>query len=340
MSPALWEKYSRQILFAPLGEPGQEKLLASRAVIVGCGALGSFHAAALARAGVGDIVIIDRDYVEGSNLQRQWLYEEADAEQGLPKAVAAARRLAAANSAVRVHPVVADLVPQNAEELLLPAGVILDGADNFEARYIINDVAVKHGVPWIYGAAVGSQGVTMPILPGRSACLKCLFPAPPSGPQLTCDTAGILNVTASLVASFQAADALKILSGNWDAVEPRLLELDVWNNTRRSISTRDRDPDCPACGRRDFLALAGEGRAPISLCGRDSVQIHARSGPINLLVLGETLRALGTVRANDYALRFFCHPYELTVFHDGRAIIKGTTDIGVARSLYARYVGA
>jgi len=334
------ERYSRQILFPPLGEEGQERLLAARAVVMGCGALGSFQAGALARAGVGEIVLIDRDYVESSNVQRQWLYDEADAAEALPKAIAAARKLVALNSAVRVHPVVADLTPQNAEDLLLPAGVILDGADNFETRYVVNDVAVKHGVPWIYGAAVASYGATMPILPGRTACLACLWPEAPGGPQPTCDTAGVLNVITSLVASLQVTDALKILAGKVAEVEPRLLSVDVWKNTWRGISTRERDPQCPACGRREFRYLAGAERPPISLCGRNSVQIHARRHPVDLGVLAETLRPLGAVRANEFALRFLCSPYEMTIFPDGRAIVKGTNDIGIARSLYARYIGA
>ena len=334
------ERYSRQILFAPLGEEGQERLQAARAVVMGCGALGSFQAGALARAGVGEIVLIDRDYVELSNLQRQWLFDEADAAEALPKAVAAARKLAQLNSAVRVDAVVADLTPQNAEDLLLPVGVILDGADNFETRYVVNDVAVKHRVPWIYGAAVASYGATMPILPGESACLACLWPEAPGGPQPTCDTAGVLNVITSLVASLQVADALKILAGKVAEVEPRLLAVDVWKNTWRAISTRERDPQCPACGRREFRHLAGVERPPISLCGRNSVQIHARQQAVDLGVLAETLRPLGTVRSNEFALRFLCPPYEMTVFPDGRAIVKGTSDIGVARSLYARYIGA
>ncbi len=327
------------MLFAPLGREGQEKLLASRAVIVGCGALGSLQANALARAGVAEIVIIDRDYVETSNLQRQWLFDEADAAEGLPKAAAAARKLATFNSAVTVRPVVADLTPQNAEELLLPAGVILDGTDNFDTRYVINDVAVKHGVAWIYGAAVGSYGVTMTIVPGVSACLSCLFPQPPSGMQPTCETAGILNAVASLVASLQIADALKILAGRQDALEHRLFSVDVWKNTYQSIAA-PRDPECPACGRREFRHLAGRDRPPITLCGRNSVQIHEHARPVDLRTLAESLGRLGKVRANEYALRFFCTPYELTVFSDGRAIISGTTDVGVARSLYARYVGS
>jgi adenylyltransferase/sulfurtransferase len=339
ISPLAREKYSRQILFPPLGEQGQEKLFGSRAVIVGCGALGSVQACALARAGVGDIVIIDRDYIEPSNLQRQWLFDEADAARGLPKAVAAAEKLAAINSEVRVHPVVADLTARNAEELLLPANVILDGTDNFEARYLVNDVAVKHGVSWIYGAAVGSSGFTMPVLPRVSACLSCVFPSPPSGNQPTCDTAGVLNAITGLVACLQVADAIKILSGSERSVEPRLFSIDIWSNQWRSISTRERDPECLTCARSEFRYLNGPDRPPISLCGRNAVQIHAPAGPVDLHSLGESLRPLGTVRTNEHALRFLCPPYEMTVFPDGRAIVKGTSDIGVARSLYTRYVG-
>ena len=339
MNPAEKERYSRQILFSPLGEQGQEKLLGSRAVIVGCGALGSLHANALARAGVGEIVLIDRDYVEASNLQRQWLFDEADAAEALPKSVAAARKLAAINSSVRAQAVVADLTAENAEALLVPAGVILDGTDNFDTRYLINDVAAKHGVAWIYGAAVGSYGLTMPILPGVSACLVCLFPQPPSGAQPTCDTAGILNAVTGVIASLQVADALKILAGRADEVDPRLLTADVWKGSFRAISTRAPNPECAVCRRREFSYLGAERRPPLRLCGRDSVQIHERARPIDLPALGAALGRLGAVRANEYALRFTCSPYELTVFADGRAIIKGTTDFGVARSLYARYVG-
>ena len=333
------EKYSRQILFDEVGEQGQQRLLESRAVIVGCGALGSFHATALARAGVGNMVIIDRDYVEPSNLQRQWLFDESDAEQALPKAAAAARRLAAINSSVQVEPCIADLTAANAERLLLPADVILDGCDNFETRYLINDLAVKHGIPWIYGAAVGSYGITMPILPKRSACLACIFPEPPGGVQPTCDTAGILNSITAAIAALQVADALKIMAGKTDAVQARMLTMDVWKGTVRTVSCERADPDCAVCGRRKFQYLAGSRRRAATLCGRDAVQINERERPLDLAELQATLEPLGTVRANDYALRFICPPHEMTIFADGRAIVKGTDDIGVARGLYARYVG-
>lgn len=333
------EKYSRQILFAPLGEAGQRRLLASRAVIVGCGALGSFHAAALARAGVGELIIIDRDYVEPSNLQRQWLFDEADAADAIPKAVAAARKIAAMNSSVKVGAKISDLTSENAEELLLPADVILDGTDNFETRYLVNDVAVKHEVPWIYGAAVGSYGLTMPVLPGHSACLACVFPEAPGGASPTCDTAGVLNAITAMIASLQVADALKVLSGNVKQVEARLLTADVWQNGIRTISTAKPDVNCRVCGHRKFEYLDGAHRRPISLCGRNAVQIHERRNGVDLTALRATLEPLGKVRANEYALRFECPPHEMTVFPDGRAIIKGTADLGLARSLYTRYVG-
>jgi adenylyltransferase/sulfurtransferase len=339
MDAAERERYSRQILFPGIGERGQEALARSHAAVVGCGALGSFHAAALARAGAGRITIVDRDYVEPSNLHRQWLFEESDAAEALPKAVAAERRIARINSAVYARGVVADLTPSNIAELLGDADVILDGTDNFEARYLINDFAVSRGIPWIYGAAVGSYGLTMPVIPGRTACLRCIYPDPPSGPQPTCETAGVLNVIVSAVASLQVADALKILSGHRDLVRARLTTIDVWDGGIRQIESPPRDPECPTCARGEFIYLEESRRPPATLCGRNAVQIHDRERPMDLLELKARLEPLGEVRANEFALRFFITPYEMTVFPDGRAIIKGTSDTGVARSLYARYVG-
>jgi molybdopterin-synthase adenylyltransferase len=333
------ERYSRQILFSGIGERGQELLLDSRAAIVGCGALGSFQAGALARAGVGEITIVDRDYVEPSNLHRQWLFEEADASEGLPKAAAAARRLAAINSSITVHPVVADLTAGNVDEVLGGAYAILDGTDNFETRYLINDWAVSRGVPWIYGAAVGSYGLTMPVIPGRTACLRCVYPAPPGGPQPTCETAGVLNAIVSAVASLQVADALRILCGQANEVRPRLTTMDVWAGTIRTLEGPARDAECPTCGKREFPFLEDSGRPAATLCGRNAVQIHDGRGPIDLADLQARLQPLGEVRASEYALRFLVAPYEMTIFPDGRAIIKGTADTGVARSLFARYVG-
>ena len=339
MNPAERERYSRQILFRGIGESGQEALLRAHAVIVGCGALGSFHAAALARAGVGAITIIDRDYVEASNLHRQWLFEEADAAEALPKAAAAARRLAAINSGIEVRPRVADLTPGNAEELLGGAGVIVDGTDNFDARFLINDFAVSRGVPWIYGAAVGSYGLAMPVIPGRTACLRCVYPEPPAGIQPTCETAGVLNVAISAVASIQIADALKILANRAGEVRARITTMDLWDGGIRQIDMPPRDPDCPACGRGEFPYLEESSRAPVTLCGRNAVQVHERERPIDLRELGARLAPLGEVRTSEFAVRFVAAPYEMTIFADGRAIVKGTSDPGVARSLYARYVG-
>ncbi len=337
VTPRSLEKYSRQVLFTPLGRQGQERLLASRAVVVGCGALGSFSSAALVRAGVGVVVVADRDYVEPSNLQRQSLFEEQDAEQALPKAVAAERRLRALNSDVKVEGRVLDVTPENVEELISGAQVVLDGTDNFETRYLVNDAAVKLGVPWIYAAAVGSYGVTMPVLPGRTACLACVFPAPPSGPLETCETAGILGTAASAVASFQVTDALKLLAGA--CVEPRLLSLDVWQNRISAIQVGGPAPGCEVCGGRRFHHLSGVARPRITLCGRNSVQIHEHRRALDLDALRERLEPLGAVRANDFILQFAVEPYQITVFPDGRAIIKGTADPGIARSLYARYIG-
>lgn len=339
LTPQEEERYSRQILFEGIGPEGQKRLGAATVAIVGCGALGSFHAAALARAGVGRLRVIDRDYVEPSNLQRQWLFDEEDAAQVLPKAAAAERQITRINSGVMVEPRVADLTPENARELLGGAGVILDGTDNFETRYLINDVAVEQGTPWIYGAAVGSYGVVMPVIPGCSACLACVFPEPPGGTQPTCDTAGIVNAVASLVASYQVAHALKILTGQAEGVDPQLLSFDVWKQAHQTLSVQRPDPECVVCAQRHFVHLEGGRRRPIVLCGRDAVQINEHNGALDLGVLRARLETLGPVRANEYVVRFAPPPYEMTIFADGRAIIKGTQDPTVARSLYARYVG-
>ena len=337
MDAAERERYSRQILFAGIGAAGQQKLLDSHVAIVGCGALGSFHAEALARAGAGVLTIVDRDYVEPSNLQRQWLFDEADAEAGLPKAAAAARSLARVNSGVRVNAVVDDLTSSNIEEFLGAAVLILDGTDNFETRYLINDYCVSRKIPWIYGAAVGSYGLTMPILPGDHPCFRCVYPEPPSGSAPTCETAGVLGSITAAVAAIQVADAIRWLSIG--VLEPHITMLDLWDGPVRQVGAPARDPDCPCCGRGEFPYLSGERRAPISLCGRNAVQIHERRRPLDLSILKARLLPLGEVRANEFGLRFFCKPYEMTIFPDGRAIVKGTTDPGVARSLYAKFVG-
>ena len=339
MSAGHQDRYSRQVLFPGIGPEGQAKLSASRIAIVGCGATGSVLASLLARAGVGNIRIIDRDFVESSNLQRQSLFDENDAEQSMPKAVAAARKIAAFNSEVLVDPRVADLTPTNIEELLGSAQLILDGTDNFETRYLINDFAIASSVPWIYTAAVGSYGATMNILPGTTACLACVFPEPPKGAIETCETAGVLNSAVNLISSITATEAIKILVGAEDRIRRTLLSFDVWENRQAEISARQPRSHCRSCGDHDFVHRRGEDRPHITLCGRNSVQIHERHRPVNLAEMSRALMPHGTVRHNEFVLKFWREPFEMTLFPDGRAIIKGTVDPAVARSLYARYVG-
>jgi len=333
------ERYSRQILFRGVGAEGQKRLAAARVAVVGCGATGSVVSSLLARAGVGTIRIIDRDYVEPSNLQRQTLFDEADARESLPKAIAAARQIAAFNSQIVVEPKVADLTPENIESLLEGVQLILDGTDNFETRYLVNDFAVKAGVPWIYAAAVGSYGATLNVIPGTTACLACIFPDSPTGMVETCETAGVLGSAVNLVASIETAEALKFLVVATEKIRRTLLSWDVWNDERAEIQAGRPRVGCRACGERDFVHLEGEGRPHITLCGRNSVQIHERHRLVDFREMSERLKPHGTVRHNDFVLKFWREPYEMTLFSDGRAIIKGTTDTGVARSLYARFVG-
>ena len=336
------ERYSRQILFRGVGAEGQRKLATARVAIVGCGATGSALVGLLARAGIGTLRIIDRDYVEPSNLQRQSLFDEKDASDSLPKAIAAVRKVAAFNSQIAVEPKVEDLIPGNIEALLEGMELVLDGTDNFETRYLINDYAVERSLPWIYSAAVGSYAVTLNILPSRTACLACIFPDSPRGMVETCETSGILNSAVNLVASIAATEALKILIGgaNHLALRRSLLSFDVWTNQHAEISAAKPRAGCRACGQRDFIHLGGEARPHITLCGRNSVQIHERHRPIDFAEMDRRLQPHGTVRHNDFVLKFWRDPYEMTLFPDGRAIIKGTTDTAVARSLYARYVGS
>ena len=336
------ERYSRQTLFHGVGVEGQRRLASGRVAIVGCGATGSALAGLLARAGVGKLRIIDRDYVEPSNLQRQSLFDENDALESLPKAITAARKIASFNSEVAVEPEVNDLTPANIEGLLEGMDLILDGTDNFETRYLLNDYAVKQSIPWIYSAAVGSYGVTMNILPAKTACLACIFPDSPRGMVETCETSGILNSAVNVVASIAVTEVLKLLVAGPDAPQLRrtLLSFDVWTNEHGEISAAQPRPDCRACATKHFIHLAGEGRAHITLCGRNSVQIHEHHRPIDFAEMDRRLQPHGVVRHNDFVLKFWHDPYEMTLFPDGRAIIKGTNDTAIARSLYARYVGS
>jgi molybdopterin-synthase adenylyltransferase len=389
-------RYSRQVLFSGIGEAGQQLLARAHVAIVGVGATGAATASLLARAGVGHLTLIDRDFVEPSNLQRQMLFDEDDARASLPKAEAARRHLARINSSIHVDAHITDLIPHNAPQLL-SADIVLDCTDNFETRYLINDLCVRDHRPWIYAAAVGAYAATMNILPKGegsglraqgpatdlssrpeaahvaaaverpavgigdqppepwtlgpepcppTACLACIFPSAPSGNVETCDTAGILSTAVNLAASLQVTEALKFLTHQPHRMRRTLLSFDLWTPegqgtmARSEISTTRPRADCEVCGQRIFRALSGEQRPHITLCGRNSVQIHQHHHPLNLAELETRLQPLGEVRANGLLLRFTYAPYTLTVFPDGRALIQGTTDIGLARSLYARFLGS
>jgi molybdopterin/thiamine biosynthesis adenylyltransferase len=392
------ERYSRQVLFDGIGEVGQQRLASAHAAIVGVGATGAATASLLARAGVGHLTLIDRDFVEPSNLQRQMLFDEADAREALPKAEAARRHLARINSGIKITAYIADLVPANIADLLGDpqnggADLILDCTDNFETRYLLNDLCVRDGRPWIYAAAVGAYAATMNILPKTgnreqgignrndlppttptnlssrpesapfadaaerpavgpvdapsipysllpTPCLSCLFPSAPTGNVETCDTAGILSTAVNLAASLQSTEALKFLTGQPHLMRRSLISYDLWTGERSEINTSTPRPDCEVCGQRIFRFLSGDARPHITLCGRNSVQIHEHHKPLDLAELKIRLQPLGEVRANGLLLRFDYPPYTLTVFPDGRALIQGTTDTGLARSLYARFIGS
>jgi len=329
------------MLFEPLGPKGQEHFGASSAVLVGCGAIGAAAAQLLVRAGIGRLRILDRDFVETSNLQRQSLFDESDAAEALPKAVAAERKLHAINSDVQVQGLITDLSSRNAAELLAGFPLILDGTDNFETRFLINDFAVKSNTPWIYAAAVASYGVTMTIIPGQTPCLSCLMEsANGAGLEETCDTIGVLGSIVNLIASLEVTEAMKILAGRPDALHGRLLSSDVWSGRFQSIRA-ERNPACRACARKEFPYLEGQAQPHITMCGRDSVQIHERGRALDLQALEQRLApTINDVRQNGFLLRFRIPPYEMTVFTDGRAILKGAKDPAVARSLYAKYIGS
>jgi adenylyltransferase/sulfurtransferase len=334
--------------FPGIGKAGQERLLASRVTLCGCGALGTVLANVLVRAGVGFVRVVDRDFIEPSNLQRQVLFDESDIAANLPKSEAAVRKLRQINSAVQVEAVVADIDRTNIEELCRDADLILDGTDNFEVRYLINDVAVKHGKPWVYGGAIGSQGMSMTIIPGETPCLRCVFEAAPNpGEAATCETAGVLAPTVQVVASFQAAEALKILAGKADAINRELLALDIWDNTTRRVKVaplKGRKGQCPCCAKRQFEWLEGaHGTQTTSLCGRNAVQVsHRVAGRLDFDDMAKQLTGSGLAREighNRFLLKFKVEDYDFTVFPDGRAIIKGTDDTEKARTLYAKYIG-
>ena len=336
------ERYSRQILFREIGREGQEKLLSSRVLLVGCGALGCAHAEMLARAGVGKLRIVDRDFVEFTNLQRQTLYKESDAAERLPKAIAAKARIAEINSEIEVEAIVADVNNSNIESLLTGCDLVIDGTDNFQVRYLVNDACVKNGVTWIYGAAVSSYGTTMTIRPGETPCLRCIFDEmPDAGSSPTCDTAGVIMPIIATVAATQVAEALKLLIGDIGSLHGSLMQFDVWANDGQRIKLGEPSPDCKCCGKRVFEFLKAEAQEfSAVLCGRNAVQIAPpRPTKLDLPGLATRLNSLADVKQNEYLVRFSLGENELTVFADGRAIIKGTDDVAAARSLYARFVG-
>lgn len=341
---AVPDRYSRQVIFPGIGAAGQRRLMESHVTVCGCGALGTVLANILARAGVGHLRVVDRDFIEMNNLQRQVLFDEHDVAESLPKAEAAARKIAAINSLVHVEPVVADVDHTNILDLVRDADLILDGTDNFETRYLINDVAVSLGKPWVYGGCIGSHGQSMTILPGETPCLRCVIESsPPPGMAPTCETAGVLGPIVNIVASIQATEAIKILTGQLDAINRELIYIDVWDGTFKKfkIAALRGAVDCPTCQRREFAWLKGElGSHTTALCGRNAVQIsQRRSNRLSFEELEQKLAPLGSVTFNRFLLRFDVECYQFTVFPDGRAIIKGTNDIAKARTLYAQYIG-
>lgn len=336
-------RYARQIIFPGLGEAGQQRLLAATVVIVGCGATGTVLANHLARSGVGHLRIIDRDFLELNNLQRQLLFDEQDLADGLPKAEAAQRKLARINSDIKIEGIVTDVTPDNVLTLLTGADLVLDGTDNFTTRFLLNDACLQLGIPWIYSGVVGSYGMTMTIRPDETACLRCLLgdlPAP--GVAATCDTAGVLAPSVSVVASIAAGEALKLLAGFGELNTDALLNYDLLDNSLERFEVWRR-PDCPACGQHqyDFLQ-AVRGATTTTLCGRNAVQVSVTGGArLDLSALAERWQAAGAlaVAVNPYLLRATWDTLEITVFPDGRAIVKGTEDESTARSAYARFVG-
>lgn len=336
-------RYHRQQLLPQFGEAGQQKIVAARVLLVGCGALGTVIADQLVRAGIGFLRIVDRDIVELTNLQRQVLFDEEDVRQGLPKAVAAADRLRRVNSSVKIEPHVTDVHSGNVEELVGDVSLILDGTDNAETRYLINDVAVKHRVPWVYGACVGTEGRVMAIVPGEGPCLRCVFPEPPGvGEVATCDTAGVLAAAAAVVASHQVVAGMKIILG--DRAVPEMVTVDVWSGRSRVVSVSEaRRGDCVCCGRRRFEFLDRPSTGTVSLCGRDAIQIRpARNGSVDLVEMSRRLAMVGEVERSEYMVKCRLRDeggINLSVFPDGRLIVYGTSDVAKARSVAARVVG-
>jgi len=335
-------RYIRQTIFPGIGPAGQQKLLAARVVVIGCGATGTVIANHLARAGVGYLTVVDRDFIELNNLQRQLLFDEQDLAENLPKAIAAQRKLRAINSDIEVRGVVADVNAENIETLIESATLVLDGTDNFETRFILNDACVKRNTPWIYTGVVASYGMSQTIIPGQTACLRCLFKdIPPAGASPTCDTAGVVGPVVGAVAGISATEAIKLIVGQGN-VNKGIIYFDLWDNSFEQLENNGPRENCPTCQQRDFEFLRQDkGGQTVSLCGRNAVQIRQpEQRGLNLSELAGRLAPIGNVTAqNDYLLRFIIEGYEITLFADARAIIKGTDDESVARGLYAKYIG-
>ncbi len=343
MSQSL-ERYSRQILFQHIGEDRQKLLMSSTAVVIGCGALGSISSSYLVRAGVGQLMIIDRDFIEENNLQRQMLFDENDISENLPKAIAAQRTLQKINSKVKIEGIVTDVNYSNIDDLTKNADIIIDGTDNFETRFLINDYCIKNTIPWIYGACIGSRGVVMNIIPTETPCLRCVFETMPQiGSFPTCDTAGVIGPIAGIIASFQVTEAIKILTGDHAFVNKNLLEIDVWKTKFREINISELKDinNCPTCKLHNYEFLEAEvGIMTTFLCGKNAVQVMSRNtGNIDLRQLEQRLNPIADVICNDFMLKFMINNHSFTVFADGRAIITGTADSSTAKSLYSKYLG-
>ena len=337
------ERYSRQILFPEIGRAGQEKLLNSRVLILGCGALGASHAEMLARAGVGKLRIVDRDFVEFTNLQRQTLFKESDAAERLPKAAAAKTRIGEINSEIEIEAVIKDVNNSNVESLIDGCDLVIDGTDNFQVRYLLNDACVKHSKTWIYGAAVSSYGTTMTVIPGETPCLRCIFEEmPDAGSSPTCDTAGVIMPIISSISAIQVSEAIKLLVGDLDSLHRSLIQIDMWQNDWRKIKLAGRNRDCKTCAGGEFEFLDADAvEFSAVLCGRNAVQIAPpRPANLDLETFASNFANIPDVKRNEYLVRFTVGENEITVFRDARAIIKGTDDISAARGLYARYVGS
>jgi adenylyltransferase/sulfurtransferase len=334
------DRYSRQILFPGIGKEGQDKLAGGSAVIIGCGALGTVIATILVRSGIGNVRIVDRDFIEYHNLQRQVLFDEDDVRNNLPKAIAAERHLKRVNSSIRIEGIVADVNYTNIERFIRGANVVLDGLDNFETRFLINDACMKHNIPWIYGGAISSMGMTATIIPGKTPCFRCLWDSPDKGGMvLTCDTTGVISPAPFIIASLQSVQAIKVMIGA-DKIDESLIIIDVWDQTLEKFRVEPRS-DCPACqGKFEFLE-ASSGTKATSLCGQNAVQvINPNAGSISFGSLAEHLASTGEVSYNEFMLRFAVDDHEMFVFPDGRAIVKNTSDESLARGLYAKYIGA